>query len=148
MTAQHPSEAIANMARRCEKFVESTERLMRGWIDPAAKAQRLEAILAGEQIIVPFATLATAVRHMEASRWALFKAAPHHQGGHSSVGAMIAEALDVQFPISWPDLVGKLRAEGVNPAMIYPDLVTMSPALFSSAEVAEAVTARPKEAQV
>lgn len=57
---------------------------------------------------------------MSPERKALFMCAAHCQGGHSDAGAAAAEALGVPFPISMPNLVRKARAEGVNPATLWP----------------------------
>lgn len=84
--------------------------------------------------------LATKYRAAEAEnlalREALFVAAPHHQGGHSRSGSMIAKALGVPFPVSCPDLVSKARAAGLNPAQLWPWLVEMNPDLFTPSETA------------
>jgi hypothetical protein len=56
---------------------------------------------------------------------ALFLAAPGKQGGHSAEGAMIAERLGLPFPLTMADLVAKVRAEGENPAAMYPWLIKM-----------------------
>lgn len=62
---------------------------------------------------------------MEPARRALFLCAPHHQGGHSDAGRIIAETLGVSFPIRMPALVELLRREGEDPAEFYPWLQSL-----------------------
>lgn len=64
---------------------------------------------------------------MSADRRALFMTAQHCQGGHSDAGYAASQALQIPFPITMADLVIKVRAEGLNPAVIYPWLAKMLP---------------------
>lgn len=56
-------------------------------------------------------------------REALFRAAPSHQGGHSDTGAAIAECLGLEFPLKFPNLEIKAKAEGFDPADLWPWLM-------------------------
>jgi hypothetical protein len=58
-------------------------------------------------------------------REALFRAAPSHQGGHSDTGAAIAECLGLEFPLKFPDMEIKAKAEGFDPAQLWPWLMKM-----------------------
>lgn len=84
---------------------------------------------------------------MSPERKALFMCAAHCQGGHSDAGAAAAEALGVPFPIDMDSLVRKARAEGVNPAALWPWLVRMQRGrggeYFTEAELATARRGRP-----
>lgn len=60
------------------------------------------------------------------SRRAMFLAAQHCQGGHSEAGAALAEQLGVPFPLNMGSLVARVRAEGENPARMYPWLIKMA----------------------
>lgn len=51
---------------------------------------------------------------------ALFKLAAHHQGNGSPSGRMIAEALEVPFPLTMPDLHARAVAIGLNPKTLWP----------------------------
>lgn len=53
-------------------------------------------------------------------REALFMCATHCQGGHSEAGYAAAQILGVPFPITMPDLVAKVRAEGLDPDKLWP----------------------------
>lgn len=57
---------------------------------------------------------------MDEDRRRMFMRAPHHQGGHSDVGAAYAAALGVPFPIRMENLCETLRREGEDPAEFYP----------------------------
>lgn len=58
-------------------------------------------------------------------RAALFIVAPHHQGGHSEAGAVIADALGVPYPIRVNDLIAQAQKEGADPDVLWPWLVQM-----------------------
>lgn len=62
----------------------------------------------------------------------LFMCASSFQGGHSAVGGHLSDVLGVPFPISMPNLVKKAKAEGFNPATLWPWLVEMNPKLVAS----------------
>lgn len=51
---------------------------------------------------------------------ALFKLAAHHQGNGSPAGRTIAEALEVPFPLTMPDLDARARAIGLKPSSLWP----------------------------
>ena len=51
---------------------------------------------------------------------ALLIAAPSHQGGHSYVGAAIAEALEIPFPLRTPSLRAAAIDSGFNPVELWP----------------------------
>lgn len=58
-------------------------------------------------------------------RETLFRAAPSHQGGHSDTGAAIAECLGCLFPLRFPDLEIKAKAEGFDTTELWPWLYKM-----------------------
>ena len=58
-------------------------------------------------------------------RRVLLQAAPSHQGGHSTVGARIAEALSVPFPIEMKSLEAQAKYEGLDPDELWPWLKKM-----------------------
>lgn len=58
-------------------------------------------------------------------REALFRAAPSHQGAHSSNGAAIADALGLTFPIRMEELEAKARDEKMDPNVLWPWLYPM-----------------------
>jgi hypothetical protein len=51
---------------------------------------------------------------------AAFVIAAHHQGGHSSNGRLLAEALGVPFPLTMPDLAARAEAIGFDPKALWP----------------------------
>lgn len=53
-------------------------------------------------------------------RRALFIVAPHHQGGHSVPGEVIAFVLGIGFPVRMQELEAKAIAEGLDPAELWP----------------------------
>jgi hypothetical protein len=65
-------------------------------------------------------TMLDAMVTLRKAREALFRAAPSHQGGHSTTGAAIAEALGVGFPLNVYDLERAAKEEGYDPNVLWP----------------------------
>jgi len=57
---------------------------------------------------------------MEAIAVAAFAIAASHQGGHSTTGKRLAEALAVPFPLTMPDLAERAMAVGLDPRRLWP----------------------------
>lgn len=51
---------------------------------------------------------------------ALLVAAPRHQGGHSDVGRVIAEVLEIPFPLTMPSLRAVAIDSGLHPYSLWP----------------------------
>jgi hypothetical protein len=50
----------------------------------------------------------------------LLMCAPSFQGGHSEVGARLADVLGTKFPITMPNLAKMARKEGLDPDKLWP----------------------------
>jgi hypothetical protein len=75
------------------------------------------------------------VNLLDKARRALFMCAAHCQGGHSAAGSEASQVLGVPFPITMSEMVAKARADGLNPAELWPWAPT---GLFTAKERAEA----------
>lgn len=53
-------------------------------------------------------------------RIALFMCAGSFQGGHSAVGAAVAEALGITFPVTMKKLANRARKDGLDPKKLWP----------------------------
>lgn len=68
---------------------------------------------------------AETVSEIMSYREALFRCAPSHQGGHSTDGGAIADALGVAFPLNVPELEAAAKDEGMHTAVLWPWLYKM-----------------------
>lgn len=55
----------------------------------------------------------------------LFRCAPSFQGGHSDIGDELSDVLGIPFPVDMPSLEKQAKAEGLDPAELWPWLAKM-----------------------
>jgi hypothetical protein len=61
-----------------------------------------------------------AVAEIMTYREALYRAAPSHQGGHSTTGDAIADALGCTFPLQVDELEAKAKDERMDTKALWP----------------------------